>query len=353
MSEVKLEEKVATEMASKTDTDYGIAPDLDENVEDLNRLSFSVKHPIEAYMTYWELNKSDSDNLLTKKEDGVYAEEENIDYLRDNWAVGEYMEGLNRAWRIAEKGVDIPEEWWDEVNIVPLKLAMYDDVFVNKEIVKIDYAVGCTGKLKTEYEELINKIKEKFPNEYDFLSNENNIIGKYNDNHTIRPPYKSQNTITVYHMYYPKSWMTKLLKDYKCPDFDYQYCFWFGLKYDLDLGQKYFKLVIRGNDKTNNYQKHPDSFIPRPQLPVCYDPYFAKIYSEDGTEADEYDVFFSTTPQVMKDYCSKNGLDFPIPESREGDYIWTYGLVYDKKSLKIKQVKGYIKVAQNISDWLW
>lgn len=353
MSEVKLEVKVATEMASKTDTDYGIAPDIDENGEDFNRLSFSVKHPTQAYMTYWELNKSDSNSLITKKEDGVYAKEEDIDYLRDNWALEEYMEGLNKAWRIAEKGVDIPEEWWDEVNIVPLKLAMYDDVFVNKEIVKIDYAVGCTGKLKTEYEELINKIKEKFPNEYDFLSNQNNIIGKYYDNHTIRPPYKSQNTITVYHMYYPKSWMTKLLKDFQCPDFDYQYCFWFGLKYDLDLGQKYFKLVIRGNDKTNNYQKHPDSFIPRPQLPVCYDPYFAKIYSEDGTEADEYDVFFSTTPQVMKDYCSKNGLDFPIPESREGDYIWTYGLVYDKKSLKIKQVKGYIKVAQNISDWLW
>ena len=160
MSEVKLEVKIATEMASKTDTDYGIAPDIDENGEDFNRLSFSVKHPTQAYMTYWELNKSDSNSLITKKEDGVYAKEEDIDYLRDNWALEEYMEGLNKAWRIAEKGVDIPEEWWDEVNIVPLKLAMYDDVFVNKEIVKIDYAVGCTGKLKTEYEELINKIRK-------------------------------------------------------------------------------------------------------------------------------------------------------------------------------------------------
>ena len=33
-------------------------------------------------------------------------------------------------------------------NIVPLKTAMYDDVFVNQEIVKKDYAVGCTGNLK-------------------------------------------------------------------------------------------------------------------------------------------------------------------------------------------------------------
>ena len=55
----------------------------------------------------------------------------------------------------------------------------------------------------------------------------------------------------------------------------------------------------------------------------------------------------------MKAYCNKNELDFPIPESREDDYIWTYGLVYDKNTSKIKQVKGYIKVAQNIDDWLW
>ena len=63
-------------------------------------------------------------------------------------------------------------------------------------------------------------------------------------------------------------------------------------------------------------------------------------------------MMFSTTPEIMKAYCTKR-IDFPIPESREDDYIWTYGLVYDKNTLKIKQVKGYIKVAQNIDDWLW
>tara|TARA_B100001287_G_scaffold264684_1_gene256801 strand:+ start:2227 stop:3270 length:1044 start_codon:yes stop_codon:yes gene_type:complete len=347
MSEIKLKkESMESEFP-------GVSPDIDENNVPFNRLTFTVKHPINKGIQYWELNKNDSKSLLTEKEDGVYAKEEDIDYLRDKWAVEEFMQELSLAWRIAEKGVDIPEEWWEEVNIIPKEEAMYDEVFVNKQIVKVDYSVGCTGKLKTEYEELKTKIKEKFPNEYDFFSNENNIIGKYNDNHTIRPPYKSQNTITVYHMYYPKSWLQKLLKDYQCPNFDYQYKFWFGLKYDLDLGKRYLKIVISDNDVTSNYQKHPDSFIPRPQLPVCDQAYFAKIYSEDGTEADEYDVFFSTTPEIMKAYCTKNELDFPIPESREDDYIWTYGLVYDKNTLKIKQVKGYVKVAQNISDWLW
>ena len=179
-----------------------------------------------------------------------------------------------------------------------------------------------------------------------------NIIGKYVDNHTIRPPYKSNNTVTVYHMYYKKSWFQELLTEYKCPNYDYKYCFWFGFKYDLDSGERYFKVVIRDNDMTSNYQTNPDSFIPRPQLPHCNEPYFAKIYSQDGTEADEYDVFFSTTPEIMKAYCEEKGIKYPIPEDKETDWIWTYGLVYDKKTLEIKQVKGYIKKAQDASDWV-
>ena len=54
----------------------------------------------------------------------------------------------------------------------------------------------------------------------------------------------------------------------------------------------------------------------------------------------------------MKKYCEQNNLKFPIPEDKEKDYIWTYGLVYDKNSLEIKQVKGYIKVAQDPDTWL-
>ena len=39
----------------------------------------------------------------------------------------------------------------------------------------------------------------------------------------------------------------------------------------------------------------------------------------------------------------KKGLDFPIPESREDDFVWIYGFVYDKKTLEITQVKGYLR----------
>ena len=68
-----------------------------------------------------------------------------------------------------------------KVNIVPQKTAMYDDVFVNQEIVK-KVCGWLYWKIKTEYDELINKIKEKFPNEYDFYAT--TYYGKYHDNHT-------------------------------------------------------------------------------------------------------------------------------------------------------------------------
>ena len=49
-------------------------------------------------------------------------------------------------------------------------------------------------------EALTTKVNDKFPGEVDFYDHPYNIIGKYVDSHTIRPPYKSNNTITVYHV---------------------------------------------------------------------------------------------------------------------------------------------------------
>ena len=54
----------------------------------------------------------------------------------------------------------------------------------------------------------------------------------------------------------------------------------------------------------------------------------------------------------MKAYCEEKGINYPIPEDKGSDWIWTYGLVYDKNTLEIKQVKGYIKKAQDASDWV-
>jgi len=346
MSEIKIKEEP---IYSKV---IGTYPDVDENNSAFTRLSFSLKHPITKEEIYYQLNKEDSKNLLIEKEDGLYVEEDNVNYLIDGHCVAEYLEALSLAWKPGEEAVDIPSEWWDEVKIVPKDTAMWDEVYVDKEIVKIDYSVGCKSTLLNKLNDLISLVREKFPNDSGFKNNKNNIIGMYLDNHSIRPPYKSNNTITVYHMYYKKDWFQELLKEYKVPEQGYKYYFWFGFKYDLDSKKRYLKVVIEDNDTTSNYQANPDSFIPRPQLPHCNEPYFAKIYNPDGTEADEYDVFFSTTPKIMKAYCEENELSFPFPEDKEDEYIWTYGLVYDKKTLKIKQVKGYIKKAQEVTPWL-
>ena len=330
----------------------GISLDIDENNVPFNRLTFKSKHPVTGEIYHWELNKNDSKNLIIKEGDNSYVESDDIEYLQDSWAVEEYNKGLFMAWRTAVKDVDVPEEWWDRVQVVPINAAMWDDVYVNKKRVKIDYSLGCEGFEKDEIDRIVARITEKFPNEYNFFSNPYNIIGKYLPNHTIRPPYKSQKTITVYHMYYDKAWFQELLKEYKVPDYSYEYRFWVGLKYDLESGERYLKLVFLDNERTNNLEKYPESYIPRPKLPECSHTYFAKIYNPDGTEADEYDIFFTTTAPIMKKYCEENNLDFPIPEIRENEYIWVYGLVYDKNTLEIKQVKGYVKVAQNLENWV-
>ena len=111
MSEIKLKkESMESELT-------GVTPDIDENNVPFNRLTFTVKHPISKEVTYYELNKNDSKSLLTEKEDGVYGEEEDVDYLKDSWCVSEYVSSLSLAWRAAEKDVDIPDEWLSLIHI--------------------------------------------------------------------------------------------------------------------------------------------------------------------------------------------------------------------------------------------
>ena len=144
MSEIKLKKEELGSLAT------GISPDIDEFKKPFNRLTLNVKSPVTNENVYWEFNKQDSESLLTEKEDGTYVKEEDIKYLKESWQAQEYEDRLAIiAWKPAERDVDIPAYWYDTaVQIIPKKTAMYDEVFVNEEIVKIDYAVGCTGKLK-------------------------------------------------------------------------------------------------------------------------------------------------------------------------------------------------------------
>ena len=64
------------------------------------------------------------------------------------------------------------------------------------------------------------------------------------------------------------------------------------IKYNVVTAKKQLKLVIEDNELTSNCKKHPDTFIPRPEVPgILKINFLAKIFNEDGTEADQYDVF--------------------------------------------------------------
>ena len=176
----------------------GISLDIDENNVPFNRLTFKSKHPVTGEIYHWELNKNDSKNLIIKEGDNSYVESDDIEYLQDSWAVEEYNKGLFMAWRTAVKDVDVPEEWWDRVQVVPINAAMWDDVYVNKKRVKIDYSLGCEGFEKDEIDRIVARITEKFPNEYNFFSNPYNIIGKYLPNPIIFELYIKINLMGKY-----------------------------------------------------------------------------------------------------------------------------------------------------------
>lgn len=325
--------------------------------KDYKRLTLYTYHPVNGEEIYWEFDRHSTDTLLTEESDGSYSiESEELDYVIDSWECEIwnrellYYEGTPLFKTPTEE--DIPAEWLEECHVIAKEPAMWDEVYVNKELVKIDYQMGCTGSEGEEIDTLITKINSKFSNQPDFKAKPFNIVGKYYDNHTIRPPYSSNNTITFYEMYYDKAAYQNLLTTYKVPDHSYTYRWWYGKKYDIDNSKEYLKTVIVGNERTDNYQSYPNSFIMRPPLPVCYDHYFAKIYDINGVEADEYDVFFTSTPNIMKKYCEKYALEFPLPDDKMQATVWNFGLVYDKNTLTIKQVKAYVKVPQAPESWL-
>ena len=49
--------------------------------------------------------------------------------------------------------------------------------------------------------------------------------------------------------------------------------------------------------------------------------FFAKIFNEDGTEADEYDVFFTTTKDIMKEFCEKKDSPFLYQKAEKMIYL--------------------------------
>ena len=325
----------------------GIKADIDENNKPFNRLSVWVVHPVTKENLRYEWNKTDSASILSEEDGKIFVDTDTIDYLKGLHEVVDYQNFLMDSTLIPateqdafnlEKGFDVPKS-----------IKTYDEVYVNKKLVRTDYNINLyqAGPLIAEVEKFFGK-------DVQWRRSRHNIIGTYqeHDDAPLRPPYTNVKTYSWYDVF------TEVPEDrlnaFKVPNVGYNYKSWHAIKYNIVSGKKQLKLVIYDDDHTSNYQKHPDTFISRPEVPL-YSPgtfFFAKIFNEDGTEADEYDVFFTTTKDIMKKFCEKKGLTFPVPESREDDFIWIYGLVYDKNTLEIKQVKGYIRYPTEPGEWL-
>ena len=330
------------------DRNTKIKPDIDEDGKPFNRLSVWVTHPIYKDQSIrWEWNKTDSSWILNEEGNEVFVDEDTVAYFQDLNTVVEYHKFLTQ-------NTLIPATEKDQYNIennmdVPKNPNTYDEVYVNKKLVRTDYNIGLP-----KADPLLDEVEKVFGKDQEWKKNRFNIIGTYqeHDDAPLRPPYTNVKTYSWYNVFtnVPKN----TLENFNVPDVGYKYQSWYAIKYNTVSEKKQLKLVISDNEHTSNYQQHPNTFIPRPEVPL-YSPntfFFAKIFNEDGTEADEYDVFFTTTKEIMKKFCEKKDLQFPVPKNKEDDFIWIYGLVYDKKTLEIKQVKGYVRYPTDESEWL-
>ncbi len=340
MSEIKLQKLQTDSVGTNTDIDHEDKP--------FNKFTINLNHPVTKDGLYMEFSKTDSSFILQEKEDGVYVKEKDVEYLKKHWEADEYSQFLHSSTLIPAKEGDLGKN----VNKnfpVPKTTGTYDEVYVNKKLVRTDYNIGLH-----QAKPLIEEVEKIFGKDQEWKGNRFNIIGTYtaHEEAPLRPPYTHEKTYSWYNVYNLPS--QELLDEFKVPDVGYDYHVWHSIKYNTVTAKKQFKLVIKDTEHTSNYQKYPNTFIPRPEVPI-YAPttfFFAKIFNEDGTEADQYDVFFVTTKEIMKEFCEKKGLDFPIPESREDDFVWIYGFVYDKKTLEITQVKGYLRYPTDQNDWL-
>tara|TARA_B100000212_G_scaffold25786_1_gene17139 strand:+ start:14883 stop:15935 length:1053 start_codon:yes stop_codon:yes gene_type:complete len=350
VSKIELEQFVKVQGQARKDysTDVAINNDVDEDDKPFQRLSMWVTDPVSKEDIRFEWNKTDSALALTKEDNKCFIDSDDVIYYQKNWEVETYKNFLNDATLVP------PNPELDDYNIrnnmaVPKNPNTYDEVYVNKQLVRTDYNIGLW-----QAQPMIDEVEKVFGKDRDWKQNRFNIIGTYtaHEDAPLRPPYTNEKTYSWYNVFIEMP--DETLAEYNVPKVGYTYNGWHAIKYNVVSGKKQLKVVIQDDEFTSNYQKHPDTFIPRPPVPYYANKshFFAKIFNEDGTEADEYDVFFVTTLDIMKEFCAEHGHPFPIPEERENDFIWIYGIVYDKNTLEVKQVKGYVRYPTDGNEWL-
>ena len=123
------------------DRETAINADIDENNEPFNRLSVWVQHPVHKDQAVrWEWNKADSAWILTEEDGKVFVETDTVDYFKGLNEVVEYHKYLTES-------TLIPATEQDQFNLennmeIPKNPNTYDEVYVNKKLVRTDYNIG-------------------------------------------------------------------------------------------------------------------------------------------------------------------------------------------------------------------
>ena len=246
MSEIKLEKSKTAEAGTNSDIDHEDVP--------FNKLTLNVVHPVSKQEIYIEYNKSDSKDVLVEKEDGAYVEEANVKYLKQVWAATEYHNFLETSTLVSpsdgDLGVGVPSN-----TSVPKSTNTYDEVYVNKKLVRTDYNIGLH-----QAKPLIEEIEKVFGKDQDWKQNKFNILGTYtaHDDAPLRPPYTNVKTYSWYNVYSKPT--QELLDEFKVKDVGYTYKIWHSIKYNTVSGKKQLKAVISDDEYTCNYQTYLPCF---------------------------------------------------------------------------------------------
>lgn len=168
--------------------------------------------------------------------------------------------------------------------------------------------------------ELITQLQNALPH-INVTSLPQNLIG-VSDNY--REPYNN----TAISWYEHKLVTAEILQEYNVTVSNMDDLLpWYGIKYIVETGEKYLKLV---------YRDYNGSI---PELPFGLR-FFARIYASDGTVHSDIDSYTYTSAEMMQQYCTDNSLVFPAPLEHANDtYLW--GVVFNAETLNISVVKAY------------
>jgi hypothetical protein len=197
-----------------------------------------------------------------------------------------------------------------------------DDVYVDNVMVRQDYPVTST-----EGQSLLIELQAAYTDYENWFSNRYNLLGSYGG---YREPY--QNSSLSFYKFASFA-PPELQKKFGCFYPRNNLKSWYGLKFDLTQTDVMLKCVIN----RVNFE------VPELPVPAWF---FATTHRQDETMSDWVDAFISATPQAVKEFCTRKGLAYPIPDDVDADsrtYKWCYGFVFNKSTLEYGAVKGYAR----------